>query len=296
MFSIGKMEAFVRESCLRRFPAVKSRRNGRPGDDDSSKSLKKAMSILSHFRHNPGEMGITEIALALGINKSTVYRLLAAMKDFDFIEQLPNGKYQLGLGLFELGTLAVQSRGLQQQQARDRMMDLCNRTGETVHLAILRDGDVVYLEKLEARSSLIAIPTAVGRRFPAHCTGLGKVMLSHFTQTELEHFFATRQLQRFTDHTITSKPKLLKELSRVREQGYAIDDQEVERGLTCVAAPVRNHKGRVIAAISVAGPSLRFEGEELGTKIAMLMESARDISWNLGYRKDEPALSPRMTR
>lgn len=255
-----------------------------PGSRELSKSLVKALRILIYLGENGPELGVTEIAQALKLNKSTTYRLLSAMEQFDFIDQDPGSeKYRLGLKLFELGNTAVQSRTLQ-SQAHPHLVAMSRCSNETVHLGIARDGDVIYLDKIESHNSLISIPSIVGRRLPAHCTGLGKVLLAYLPEPILLKTISARELQRRTEHTITDKRALMGHLRQIRQRGYALDNQEAERGLSCVAAPVEDSQARVVAAISIAGPTIRFRGKELAEKIEIVRKFARKISAELGHR------------
>lgn len=248
-----------------------------------NKSLTKALRVLEQLGRAGGELGVTQLANTLDINKTTVHRLLRVLKTCGFVEQSgDHATYRLGLKLFELGSVAIQSRGLQ-AQARPLLVEMARRASETVHLAILQDDEVIYLEKLESRNTQVTVPSAVGRRLPAYCTGLGKVLLAHLPDSEMDEVLAKCELRRYTDNTITSLRALRVELRRIRERGYGTDDQEIERGLRCVAAPVWNHERRVIAAVSVAGPSARFEGAELESKIALVKEFAQKISTSLYY-------------
>ncbi|MCI0622094.1 MAG: IclR family transcriptional regulator [Acidobacteria bacterium] len=269
---------------MRAAVARRSRGSRSRHDHDPNKSLAKAFRILDCLGAHGPELGVTEISVHLGMNKSTVHRLLSALERFGLVEQAQEReKYSLGLKLLELGNLAVQSRRLQ-AQAHTRLIEMSRRANETVHLALLSDGDVVYLDKIEANNSLVSIPSAIGRRLPAHCTGLGKVLLASLKEQELDELLGRRELTRFTDRTITSRRELRRELQQVRMQGYALDQGEAERGLHCVAAPVFDHQKRIAAAISISGPSVRFQGQELEQKIALVKETALKISQGVGYR------------
>lgn len=261
-----------------------ARRRTRPDGDDPNKSLAKAFRILNWLAQNGPEVGVIGLSAQLGLNKTTVYRLLTAMERFGIIEQNPeNEKYRLGLRLFELGNIAVQSRALQ-GQARPYLMEMSRLSSETVHLAVVHEGEVVYLDKIESPNTMVSIPSGVGRRLPSHCTGVGKAMLAFLPAPELDRVLGMKPLAKFTESTITSIPELRRQLQQIRARGYATDNQETERGLSCVAAPILDHQNRVVASISLSGPTIRFRGKELATKVDLVKKAAAAISRSLGYQ------------
>lgn len=245
-------------------------------------SIARAVRILNVFTGQRSEIGLSEISREAGLHKSTVHRLLASLERAGFVEQSSeNGKYRLGLKLFELGSLVMHRINLR-EEARPHLQALARKTKETVHLAALADGEIIYFEKIEGQSNL-TIPSAIGRKIPAHCTGLGKVLLAHLPEEELEAIVRQKGLKRFTANTITSLGEFKKHLEGVRTKGYAIDNEECELGLKCVAAPVRNHTGSVVAAISIAGPSGRLRSAAIPRLSKLVMETAARISRQLGY-------------
>ncbi|MGQ9616703.1 MAG: IclR family transcriptional regulator [Spirochaetota bacterium] len=168
-------------------------------------------------------------------------------------------------------------------EASPILADLMHRSGETVHLAILDKGQVLYLDKREGPQA-VGIISRVGQRLPAHCTGLGKVLLAYADQGVLEDVINTVGLPRFTKNTITDYALLREELQKVRSRGYAIDNEEIEEGLCCVSAPVRDYTGKVIAAISISLPAFRFSNDKREEHKNNVIESAEKISRLLGYR------------
>jgi len=232
-------------------------------------------------QHGP-DSSITQLASALGINKSTVYRLLNAMQKFELIEQNPaSERYRLGLKLHELGSRAVESRTLQ-NEARVHLLEMSRRSRESVSLAVPASGGVVCLDRIDSAHSIITVRTVVGARFPAHCTAAGKAVLAHLPESEMDLILARGPLTRFTPFTLTRVSELKQQLHEVRQRGYALDRQELERGLSGVAVPVLSPHGQLIAAVGIAGPTLRFRGKELAQKIAMVKETAANFSASLG--------------
>ncbi len=188
--------------------------------------------------------------------------------------------YRPGPGLFELA-----HQGLEQIELRylaaPELDALCHQTNETVHLAVLDKGEVVYLEKRESNHT-IRMYSAVGRRAPVHCTGLGKAMLAFLPQSEQEVILCSRELRRYTPRTLTDREALTRELASIRERGYAMDLEEHEEDICCVAAPVLDHCGRVVAAMSVTMPAFRTTNERLAELGVHVRAAGMSVSEKLG--------------
>jgi IclR family transcriptional regulator, KDG regulon repressor len=246
-------------------------------------SLRNAIRILGSFSSDERELGVSELARRLGLGKSTVHRLLATLASEHLVERNPEtGRYRLGIKLYELGALV--SSHLDLHEAVALYIDgLRNQTGETVHVAILDGRQVVYIERRESPRTLRAFGR-IGHRNYAHCTSTGKVLLAGLPEDSVRSLLGGHQLEARTAYTITSPEKLLDELQRVRQRGYAVNLNESEVGLASVAAPIRDAGGQVVAAISVAGPSARFEGEALRHISHATVETAQAISDRLGWR------------
>lgn len=260
------------------------RRKRAGGESGSSKSLQKALRILLFMGENGPEMGVTQLALGLSLNKTTVHRLLNAMEKFDLIERNAGGdRYRLGLKLHELGTKAVESRTLR-NEAHRFLLELSQTSRESVSLAVAGPGGVVCLDRADSRDTVIMVSTPIGSRFPAHCTAVAKAALAYLPEVEIDAILESAGLTPYTRFTHTSLSAVKRNLKEVVERGYAIDREETERGLTGVAAPIRSREGRVIAAVGMAGPTPRFHGKELAQKIAMTKEAAAKISASLGDR------------
>ncbi|MGA8144939.1 MAG: IclR family transcriptional regulator [Candidatus Acidiferrales bacterium] len=244
----------------------------------TSKSLRKAIRILFHIGQNGPELGITQLASALSLNKTTVYRLLHAMESFHLIEKnAQTERYRLGLKLYDLGTKAVESRTLQ-SESRRFLVEMSHQASEAVSLAVPGVGGIVCLDRVDSARSVITVRTPIGSHFPAHCTAVGKAVLAYLSDEEIGAIFAGHGLARFTPSTLTRFPDLKSHLAQIRRRGYSIDQQELERGLSGVAAPVLSEGGRVIAAVGIAGPTLRFRGKELAQKVALVKDTAAKIS------------------
>ena len=244
-------------------------------------SVANSIRLTKAFSENEFEMGISALASKLGLAKSTVHRLASTLVEYDILEQnRENGKYRLGLALFELGTLVRRKMDVM-SEAQQQIHALADLTGETVQLAILDHLSVLYIRVRESRQA-VRMSQGLGSRAPAHCTSVGKALLA-YQPAEIVKQVIDNGLRRYTAATITDPAKLMEELGTIRSRGYALDDEEIEDGLRCVAAPIRDHSGQVIAAISVAAPVQRMSKKSVQATIPPVQASAEAISRRLGY-------------
>lgn len=243
-------------------------------------SVARAMEIIECFRASP-EMGISEIAGEMDLNKSTVFGLVNTLVRYGYLEQTGNKKYRLGLSLFELGNLVLSRIDIREDTKR-----LCGvlvqKYPATLHIATQDAGEVIYLDKLERGDSLIG-SSNVGRRVPMHCTGVGKAMLAHLPEKYLADYIFKAPLKKFTEHTITTRRELLRELETVRASGYAMDREEIEPGLTCVAAPILQRDGAPVLAVSLSFPYGRIQGVDPAEVAGELLACTRQLSARMGY-------------
>lgn len=220
-------------------------------------AVRRALRILHCFDADRPELGVTEVAEELGLHKATAHRLLTTLEIEGFVRRTSQKRYQLGLRAYRIGLLAMP--GLEQRDAvKQELRNLAASTGETAHLATLDGNQVLYVEKMEG-SHRLRLPSAVARKVPPHCTALGKVLLAALPGDERLRVLATLRWERHTPNTITDPTAFAHEIERVRLEGIAFDNQEFEEGLTCLAAPVASQSGAVMAAVSISGPSPRFE-------------------------------------
>ena len=244
-------------------------------------SVANSIRLTKAFSENEFEMGISALASKLGLAKSTVHRLATTLVEYDILEQnRENGKYRLGLALFELGTLVRRKMDVM-SEAQGQIHALADLTGETVQLAILDHLSVLYIRIRESRQA-VRMSSGLGSRAPAHCTSVGKALLA-YQPPEVVKQVIDNGLKRYTQNTIVEPAALLEELASIRQKGYAIDDEEIEMGLRCVAAPIRDHSGLVVAAISVAAPVQRMTKKNVQTTVPSVQASAEAISRRLGY-------------
>jgi DNA-binding IclR family transcriptional regulator len=244
-------------------------------------SVANAIRLTKAFSEQEYEMGISALASRLGLAKSTVHRLATTLVEYDMLEQnKETGKYRLGLAFFELGTLVRRKMDVT-TEAQGEIHALADSSGETVQLAILDHLTVLYIRIRESRQA-IRLSSGLGSRAPAHCTGVGKALLA-FQPPEVVQQVIENGLKRYTENTIVEPEKLRAELASIRAKGYAIDDEEIEIGLRCVAAPIRDHSGRVVAAISVAAPVQRMSKKQVQAAIPPVLAAAENISRRLGF-------------
>lgn len=252
----------------------------------SIQSVSRAIAILQYIADNGNSASLTAISKGLDLSKSTVHGLIATLEQQYYVSQdQTTGLYALGLKLFELGQVVYKNMDLR-TIAKQYLQDIVNLYGETGHIAVLSDNEVVYIEKVDSPHSY-RIHTTVGSKNPVYCTGVGKAMLSCLSDNQLEQMIARISMRRLTEKTITDVSALKQELELIRNRGYAIDDEEIEVGLRCVAAPIKNHKGECIAGISVAGPSVRMTNERLTEISKPIMKIAQQISSQFGYTIQE---------
>ncbi|HET7580283.1 MAG TPA: IclR family transcriptional regulator [Bacillales bacterium] len=246
-------------------------------------SVERALLILQYLQENKEGLGVTEISHRLDVAKSTTHRLLASLLRNGYVQQdEQTEKYRLGLKLLELGNTITESLDIR-KVAQPFLLELSEQTGETAHLVLLEQGEVVYIDKIES-SATIGMKSRIGKRAPAYCTGVGKAILCYLTEKRVDQIIDSGRLYQYTKNTITDKNLLKKELSSIRERGYSLDLEEHEEGIRCVGAGILDHHGQVVAGISIAGPSMRMTDQKLEDCAKKIMVCAEGISCHLGYR------------
>lgn len=243
-------------------------------------SADRVLRVLEVFGSTQRDLTLSEISDRLKLPKSSVHRLLAVLIAHQFIERdAATRHYRLGIRLFEIGSAAIQERGL--QSAHPVVQQLAEETGETCHLAVLSGIEAVYVYKVEGASSII-MSSRVGGRAPSYCTSIGKVLLAWAGAEVVEQVVAAG-LHPPTPNGISTAERLVAELEKVRAQGYALDVEEYEIGLCCISAPLRDHTGTVIAALGLAGPRARLSRRRLNELAPNLIAAAGGVSRSLGY-------------
>ncbi len=244
-------------------------------------AVERVGAILDAFSPENPEMGVTEVAERTGLHKSTAHRFLVNLEAVGLLERDAHSqRYRLGLRMFEMGGIVLEQMSLW-DEALPFLEGLVRGSGETGHLAVLERGEAIYIEKVEARRAL-RIPSAMGRGYPAHATSLGKVLLSDLGEDEIRDILGAHGMASYTRTTTTDADRLLAELALVSERGFAIDDEEYDEGLRCIGAPIRDHTGRVVAAIGIGGPVTRITPERVDDLARLVIDAADGLSRRLG--------------
>ncbi len=248
-------------------------------------AVSHALDLLEQFHGEVDELGVTELSKRLKLHKNNVFRLLATLESRGYIEQnKATENYRLGLKSLELGQTFIKQMGLL-RQAKPILEGLVGECNETSYVAIFKEGHVVYLDVVETDLT-VRVVSRVGSRLPAHCTAAGKVHLAHMTDEEIQAVLPNKELKGYTSTTFTSRDELIKELQRVAEQGYAIDNEEMDLGVRCVAAPIRDYTRRIVGAVSLSGPSMRFTDERIEKELVpLVLKAGEDLSTRLGFHK-----------
>jgi DNA-binding IclR family transcriptional regulator len=262
-------------------------RSRKEGEGETVQAVLRALSLLEILAHETEPISISELAKKSRLKLTTTHRLLYTLMHRGFVEQDPHTLlYKLGIKAFEIGNAALAAIDLR-SAARPFLQDLARTVNETVNLAILDGAEVVYIDQQESTNIVIVKMFArVGSRGPAYCTGTGKVLLAGLPEAELRQRLASVEFKRFTKHTITEIDRLAEILQQIKRDGYALDFSERDDGVTCVAAPIFNHEGRVQAAISVSGPEHRMIQARIEQEILpAVRKAAQGISGKLGFNK-----------
>lgn len=247
-------------------------------------SVEKAAAILNAVAASENGMSVTELSRALGYGVSATYHLLNTLRQQEYLQQdMQSKRYNIGLGIFRLYALAQRQNTLQSiiQPYLDELSQVC---GETSNLLVLQDEEAVYIAQSES-NHIVKIFTQIGARVPYYCTGGGKVILAHQSDEVQALYLRRTKFIPFTSHTISDRKSLAQELKRIRAQGYSIDNEEREEGVTCIAAPVFNAAGTPVAAISISGPSYRLEQRGQEKLTDYVLQSAQKVSARMGFQK-----------
>lgn len=248
-------------------------------------AVSHALDLLEQFHEDVDELGVTELSKRLKLHKNNVFRLLATLESRGYIEQnKATENYRLGLKSLELGQTFIKQMGLlrQAKPILEKIVDTCN---ETSYVTIFKEGYVVYLDVLETDMT-VRVVSRVGSRLPSYCTASGKVHLAYLSEEEVNEILPNEELKTYTPTTISSRSQLKSQLEAIAEQGYAVDDEELDQGVRCVAAPIRDYTRRIVGAISISGPSMRLTHERIQEELVPLVLQASDeLSTRLGYYK-----------
>jgi len=245
--------------------------------------LDRAISILSLLADGRPRTP-AEISEEIDLSSSTTFRMLSTLAYYRYVKRDEStNQFQLGLACLELAQAFLAGNDIR-RVSMEELETLRNETKETVHLAVLEDMEIVYLEKLPGLHAIGLMSSRVGGRAPAYCTGVGKVLLAYHKPEVVQAYYEAHGLRRFTDNTITDSARLMSELEEIHNKGYAFDRGEHEDEVRCVATPIFDLSGQVVAALSISGPAARIDPlEENGKMIALAQQAAQNISHLLGY-------------
>jgi DNA-binding IclR family transcriptional regulator len=248
-------------------------------------AVSHALDLLEQFHDDVDELGVTELSKRLKLHKNNVFRLLATLESRGYIEQnKATENYRLGLKALELGQTFIKQMGLlrQAKPILEKMVADCN---ETCYVAIFKEGHIVYLDMVETDMT-VRVVSRVGSRLPSYCTAAGKVHLAFMSEDEINEILPEDTFQSYTDTTVTTRKALREELQQVAELGYAIDNEELDLGVHCVAAPIRDYTRRIVGSISISGPTMRLEhGRIVNELVPLVLAAAEELSTRLGYHK-----------
>ncbi|WP_309080723.1 IclR family transcriptional regulator [Zhihengliuella sp.] len=248
-----------------------------------SETLKRALGLLEQISRQPATLD--EIAAGAEAHKTTVMRQLHTLEECRFAVRDSRGRYRLGSKVFELSALAMEQRGIV-SVARPHLEELNRATGQTVHLAAFEGPDVVYVDKLESHHA-VRMYSRVGLTAALHATAVGKVLVADLPRERQEHIAASLNYHRYTENTVSSPEEYLAALAEVAERGYALDEREHEEFVHCVAAPIRDASGRVVAAASTSVPVVLLDFEGLLGLVPSLLSTTEAISADLGWNPQE---------
>lgn len=245
-------------------------------------SLERGMKILELLAGNNEPMGVTDLARILNLDKSMVFRLLATLKSKGYVEQNPETrKYTIGLKMVTLGGRILGNNDIY-LQTKPVMKKVLKATDETVHLAMLMDNQAVYIAQ-EVSPKVISFNTEIGRREPLHCTAVGKALVAFLPEEQLDAILQELDFTRYTAKTITSPQIFKAHCLEIRARGYAVDDEELHKGVRCIAAPVRGYDSTVLASLGISGPATRLRMDRIPRLAEIVVRYAQEASARLGY-------------
>lgn len=250
---------------------------------DVVQSVDRALSILETLSDYNEGLGVTEISDRIGLHKSTVHRLLGTLIYKGYVTQdSESNKYKITLKLFELGNKKVEDLDIL-TVSKPYTKELMGKVNEVVHFVIREGNNIVYIDKVEADNT-IRMASTIGRRSPLYCTAVGKAILAQLSDKEVEKIWNSSKIEKLTEFTITDLKEMKEELEKVRQKGYAIDNEENELGVRCAGAPVFNRFGKVEGAISISGPTIRITEDKAEEFAKEVVKYAGLISKELGYK------------
>jgi DNA-binding IclR family transcriptional regulator len=244
-------------------------------------SLEKGVKILELLAEQKA-LTVTEVASALTINRAGSHRFLATLRDLGYVEKNEENRYQLTFRIFEMG-MKVADRSDIRQEAHNYMREISVIFRETVNLGFWDGKDILHLDKIDSLE-ILRIDAPLGSKTPAYCTALGKAILAHLSPKELSAYLSRTRLVPHGPNTIVSKKKFREELKKIRQQGYALDDEELAEGLRCIAAPIFDYTGQSRYALSISSPTMRLPMDKVDKTHQKVREVCNRLSPHLGYQ------------
>jgi IclR family KDG regulon transcriptional repressor len=247
-------------------------------------SVDHALDVMEAFQGEEDELGITELSRRLKLHKNNIFRILATLENRGYIEQnRVTDNYRLGLGTLELGQTYIRHTGLL-RVARPITEELGKKVNENVYIGILKENYAFYLDVVESAHT-VRVLSRVGCRVPTYCSAMGKAQLAFETPETIAEVLGKKELKKFTPSTISDRDKVVEHLALVKELGYAVDDEEWDEGVRCVAAPIYDYTRKVVGAVSISAPSVRMPMEQVKMEyVPMIIEACEEISDRLGYK------------
>ena len=248
-------------------------------------SIQRAVNLIRRAAEHP--LTLTEAAEVLGVHKSTALRILRTLEEARFVRKTGAGTYVFGSGLIELSELALSSMDVR-QFAAPHLRQLQRQTGHTVHLAQLTGNEIIYIDKVDSPAfDAVKLPSRIGRAVSIYASAVGKVILAFLPKEERDRLLANVVFERFTETTFADRESLEAELERIAERGWATDNGEHDTYVMCVAAPIRDSRGQVVAAVSITAIEVIATLDQLVEQVPQVLETATLISKELGYSPDE---------
>jgi DNA-binding IclR family transcriptional regulator len=249
-----------------------------------NQSVEKVLQIIEIMAQARSPMRLADISEKLDLPASTVLRFVNTLMAYGYVNQDPETmKYRLSIKFCQIGDL-VNAQFSIRDTVRPYLIDLTEKCQESACLAIEDNMTVIYIDTVDGPDNLLRTTQRIGKAAPLHATGVGKLLLLNYTLDKLDRLIREKGLSALTCKTITTREGLLEELDKIRQQGYSLDDEECEIGAKCIAAPIRDYTGKVVACVSVSGPTSRMNDEKMESVKAVLLSATRRISEKLGSK------------
>lgn len=246
--------------------------------------IDRAFDIIELLAVESAGLGVSDIARRLTLNKSTVHRILNSITERGYLEKTAEGTYSLGIKFVELSSNKLSGVELT-TEAKLYLHELTNKLGQSSHLAILDGSDAVYIDKVEVTKNL-RLYSQIGKRIPAYCSALGKSLLIDTEDSVILSILGGKKMDKFTNTTLTTAKAVLEEIKEARVTGWTIDDEEHDEGIRCIAAPIYDYRGNIIASVSSAGPNNIYTKDRDEEISRFVIETAYEISIRMGYKKN----------